>query len=149
MKRLGLWLLALCMLLSLACAGGSANDVDDPNLGLYKATTMTYAGYELGVEDLFEEGFTIELKANSKCELVADGDKANGKWTLNGTDFTVKGGGIDCAGTLEDGVMKLQYDEDVLITLVNDAYETPSSAAQSASSGATIGSSGDTQTAGT
>ena len=126
MKRTAAILLALVMALSLiACTGSSDPKSSDPNLGLYEATTMEYMGFSVGVSDLFEQGFSIELKANGKCVLNADGKTANGKWTLDGRDFTVKGGGLDCTGTLENGVILLQYDDDVTITLVNGSYRAP------------------------
>ncbi len=137
MKRISALWLALLLLLSLfGCSSDDAAKTDDPNLGVYKATTMTYSGFTMDVTDLFEDGFTIELKSNGKCTLTVDGDSANGKWTLDGTAFTVNGGGIDCTGTLKDGTMVLQYDEDTTITLVNDAYQTP--APQTAPEGASF-----------
>jgi len=137
MKRISALWLALLLLLSLfGCGSDDTAKTDDPNLGIYKATTMSYSGFTMDVTDLFEEGFTIELKPNGKCTLTVDGDSASGKWTLDGTAFTVSGGGLDCTGTLKEGTMSLQYDEDTIITLVNDAYTPP--APQTASEGASF-----------
>ncbi len=123
MKKILSCLLAMLLLLTcVGCSGGK--DDDDPNLGLYTAKTAEYSGVTLNVDQFFKEGFTIELKSGGKCKLTADGETANGKWTLDGTAFTVKGGGIDCDGTLENGVIHLNYDG-VVFNLVNESYQAP------------------------
>lgn len=116
-KFLSLMLAVLLLTLAVACSSGDDND---PNLGLYTAKTAEYSGVTLNVDQFFEQGFTIELKSGGKCKLFADGESANGKWTLEGTKFHVKGGGIDCDGTLENGVMSIDYDG-VIFNLVKEA----------------------------
>ena len=124
-------LLAVSLALSLTACGSDAQS--DPNAGVYTAVTAKAMGIEMPVGDLFGEGFSIELKDKGKCAITADGKKANGKWTLDGSAFTVKGGGIDCAGTLENGAIVL---EDVMgmgvtLTLVREgasaSLDTPAS----------------------
>ena len=123
MKKFLSCLLAALLLLSIAgCSSG--DDKNDPNLGVYTAKTAEYSGFTLSVDEFFEKGFTIELKSGGKCKLTADGESANGKWTLDGTAFHVTGGGIDCDGTLENGVMRLDYDG-VVFNLVNEDYAAP------------------------
>ena len=126
MKRIWILLVALCLLLGAACDKTPDGANADPNLGLYTATTAEMWGMEMGVGDLFGQGFTIELKANGKCALQVDGKKANGKWTLDGADFTVSGG-VDCSGTLSEGVMMLEnvLGMGVQLKLVNEAYQAP------------------------
>ena len=106
-KLLSCLLAALLVLTFLGCSGGKD---DDPNLGLYTAKTAEYRGVTVDVSEFFEQGFAIELKSGGKCKLTADGTSANGRWTLDGTAFHVNGGGIDCDGTLENGVIRLNYD---------------------------------------
>ncbi len=128
MKKLLTCLLAALLLMSfLGCSSG---DADDPNLGVYTAKTAEYSGFTVDVNQFFEKGFTIELKSGGKCKLTADGESANGKWTLEGTKFHVNGGGIDCDGTLEKGVIRLDYDG-VVFNLVNEAYAAPAAQAPS------------------
>jgi len=99
--------LAICaaMLLSLAACGGGKQT--EPNTGLYKAMFAEMMDVEMKVTDIFAQGFTIELFDKGKCKMTIDGKSANGKWTLNGTDFTIKGGGLDCVGMLEEGAIYL------------------------------------------
>ena len=106
-KFLSVLLAALLLVLAIGC---SAGDDDDPNLGVYTAKTAEYSGFTVNVDQFFEQGFSIELKSGGKCKLTADGKTASGKWTLDGTAFHVNGGGIDCDGTLENGVIRLDYD---------------------------------------
>ena len=124
-KILSLMLAVLLLTLALGCSSGDDND---PNLGVYTAKTAEYGGFTLDVGQFFEKGFTIELKSGGKCKLTADGESANGKWTLEGTKFHVKGGGIECDGTLENGVMSIDYDG-VVFNLVNEAYAAPAAQA--------------------
>ena len=126
-KILSLMLAVLLLALAVACSSGDDND---PNLGVYTAKTAEYSGITLNVDQFFEKGFTIELKSGGKCKLTADGESANGKWTLEGTKFHVNGGGIDCDGTLENGVMSIDYDG-VVFNLVNEAYAAPAAQAPS------------------
>ena len=113
-KKITASLLALVMLISviaLSACGSKDADSNDPNLGIWNATTGEMLGMSMDISDFFGEGFIIELKSGGKCTLTVDGEKANGKWTLDNGIFTVKGGGIDCEGTLENGSLVL---EDVL-----------------------------------
>lgn len=142
MKRFLAFSLTILLFFAVGCGSdGKDNDVNDPNLGVYTAKTITSSGFTLNAADFFEEGFTIELKANGKCMLKVDGESANGKWTLDGTDFTVKGGGIECAGKLENGVIDLQYDEETVITLVNPDYKAPAPAVSTAETSSSVSSS--------
>ena len=100
--------------------GGGSDKSDDPNLGVWKATTGEMFGISVDLDDVYENGFTIELKAKGKCSLNIDGKKANGSWTLEGSAFTVKGGGLDCEGKLENGKLIL---EDVLGSGLNLVFE--------------------------
>ena len=127
-KILSLMLAVLLLALALGCSSG--DDKNDPNLGVYTAKTAEYSGITLNVDQFFEKGFTIELKSGGKCKLTADGKSANGKWTLEGTKFHVKGGGIECDGTLENGVMSIDYDG-VVFNLINEAYAAPAAQAPS------------------
>ena len=65
MKKTIALLLALGMLLCLSACGGSAEP--DPNAGLYEAVSATALGYTIPVEDVFEEGFSLELKNGGKA----------------------------------------------------------------------------------
>ena len=99
----------LVLILSVATLAGCAAKVDpsDPNQGLWKATSAEMLGVSMEASEMFGKGFTIELRDKGKCSLNVDGKKANGTWTLDGSAFTVKGGGLDCEGTLSGGKIVL------------------------------------------
>ena len=101
-------ILAIVLIAVFAGKGGNAPASTDPNLGVYNATTAEMWGVEMEVSDFWEKGFSIELKDNGKCAMEVDGTKSNGKWTLEDGAFHVKGGGVDCDGTLANGVMTLE-----------------------------------------
>lgn len=117
-----------CMVLSLvmmalSACGGSNIGEDDPNLGVYEAKTAEMSGIKLGVKDVFEDGFTIELKKKGKAHLQSGDEGGNFKWTLEGDRFHGEGGGATFDGTLKDGVLTLEnvQDSGVTLTLVCDA----------------------------
>ena len=111
MKKFITFVIVFMLVISMVACGGAKVDPNDPNQGMWRATTGEMFGLEANIEDFFEQGFTIELKAKGKCTLTVDGKKANGTWALNNGAFTVKGGGINCQGRLENGKLTL---EDVL-----------------------------------
>ena len=130
MKKIIALLVAVLLLFSLAACGGKV-DSSDPNQGLWKAKSGEMMGLSMEVEDFFGEGFTIELQSNGKCALNVDGSKANGTWTLENGAFTVKGGGLDCSGRLENGFLTLENVLDMGLTLI---FEKEGSAGGSATS---------------
>ena len=98
-------------------AGGKVDENADPNLGLYNAVTAEMMGFEMGVEDLWANGFSIELQEKGKALLNIDGTEGKAKWSLEDGEFNVKGGGLDCSGTLENGEMVLENVMDMGVTL--------------------------------
>lgn len=109
--------LSLIMLVSLAACGGGGEQTD-PNAGIYTAVYGEMLGIEVEASEIFEDGFTIELRDNGKCVMKIDGESAKGKWTLDGTDFTIKGGGLDSSGWLEDGALYLENVMDMGVSLL-------------------------------
>ena len=105
MKRLKYLLAAGIAAVSLcACGDGEATE---PGTGVYVAKTGSAMGIEMSVEDVFEEGFKLDLRDNGKGRIYVDGEDARFKWTLDGTDFSGEGGGAELSGTMKDGVIEL------------------------------------------
>lgn len=98
-------LIAVVLLVAKNLGGAAASD--NPDLGLYNAASAEMFGVEVDVADMWEKGFTVELKEKGKCAIAVDGENANGKWTLEDGALHISGGGLDCDGTLENGVMTL------------------------------------------
>ena len=119
LRKILMIVLVTILVLTLGACGGKVNP-DDPNQGLWKATTGEMFGISVDIEEMFAKGFTIELQDKGKCAIFADGKKSNGSWTLDGSAFTVKGGGMNCKGTLTNGVIIL---EDVLGMGLNLIFE--------------------------
>jgi len=116
MKKITCILLMCAMLCGLAACGGDTSS--DPNLGKWTAATAEMLGISMGVDTVFDGGFTVELKAKGKCTLVVSGAKGNGTWTLENGVFSMKSSGETYTGTLQNDVLTL---EDVMgsgLTLV-------------------------------
>ncbi len=103
MKRFFALMMALMILLALTACGESESD--DPNCGVYYAATGEMFGISVKIEDIYSDGFGVELKGKGKCEIHVDGQDAKGTWTIEGNAFTLEAGGVELSGTLEDGVM--------------------------------------------
>ncbi len=122
MKKIFALLLIFAMLLSLAACG---SEEPDPNAGLYEASTASYGGLVISLDNVFPNGFSLELKNGGKATFHYDGKDYGMKWTLEGESFHASGGGAELDGTLSNGVMQLidVLDSGIDITLVNADYE--------------------------
>ena len=107
--------------------GGGKTTADSADLGRYVARSGEMNGISISIDDLWDEGFTIELKEKGKAAINIDGEKGTAKWTLDGDRFTIKGSGVDCSGTLSNGVLTLEnaMDSGVTLTFTRDGAELP------------------------
>lgn len=125
-------LLVFLAMMTVLLVGCGNDDADDPNLGVYKAKSAEMSGFKVGVEEVFEGGFIIELKKKGKAHLEADGeDGGTIKWTLDGNKFHAEGGGAELDGTLSDGVMVLENVMDSGMTLYLECDEIIAAASSS------------------
>ncbi|MBR0173433.1 MAG: hypothetical protein IJQ21_11670 [Lachnospiraceae bacterium] len=101
----------LVLFMSAALAACSAKAEPDENSGLYEAVSAKTRGIEVGLDDVFDEPMSIELKDGGKAVFSYEGKDYNMKWSRTGHTFEASGGGAELSGTLRDGVMEI---EDVL-----------------------------------
>ena len=101
----------LAVMLVALVTGCSAKAVPDENSGLYEAVSAKAYGLEVGLDDVFDEPMSIELKDGGKAVFSYEGKDYNMKWSRSGRRFEASGGGAELSGTLRDGVMEI---EDVL-----------------------------------
>ena len=112
--------LALIGIAVLAFGGSGRSAANDPNLGLYKATTASMYGMDFDLDEIFEGGFTIELQNGGKCRIQAGENKGNGTWSLENGVLSLNDGTSTIEGKIEDGVIVLEnmLDMGLDITLV-------------------------------
>ena len=115
--------LALILLAFFAHRSGGAAKSSDPNLGVYRATLVEMYGMQLDPDDIYEEGFLIELKPDGTCEISSDGDKGKGKWTLEDGQVTIDDGHSTITGTLSNGVLKLENMLDMGLDITMEKQE--------------------------
>ena len=125
MKKIIALLLVIVMLLSLtACGGGEP----DPNAGIYQGIRGEMDGIVLTMEELYPGESYLELKSGGKANLVLEGDKITGKWTLEGEKFNLVVEGEDCPGTLKDGIVTFDFTGiGMFLTFAKDGVEVPPS----------------------
>lgn len=113
MKKLLAFLLALCLCFSLCACGESKgrdrDDDDDPNLGKYYGVQGEMDGFVMSMEELYPGESYLELKSGGKAVLVLEGDKIRGTWTVDDEEFMLEVDGEECPGTLEDGVIVIDF----------------------------------------
>ena len=114
--------LALIGILFFATRGGGK--ADDPNLGVYKAATVEMYGMQLNADDIYQNGFTIELKSNGVCEINSDGQKGRGKWTLEDDKITIDDNHSVITGTLSNGVLTLENMLDMGLNMIMEKQES-------------------------
>ena len=88
--------------------GGS--DEDDSYLGVYVASYATYEGTRIEIDDLWNNGCTVELFANGKCEVVTDETYySTYSYTLDDDgEIVIKNSEEEVKGTLLKGVLTLE-----------------------------------------
>ena len=115
-------LLAVMMVFLFGC-GSKSSAPDDPNIGVYVAKSASMSGITVGVEEVFEGGFTFELKNKGKAKCTFDNESGNLKWSHEGNKFHAEGEGAVFDGTIVDGVMVLENVMDSGLTLTLECDE--------------------------
>ena len=110
-KSIALILALILGITLLAGCGGGANS-NDPNIGKWTAVSASAMGMEIGVADVFENGCSVELKANGKCVLDLNGEKTNAKWTFENGVLTIDEKGDEVYGKIENDVLTLTIPDD-------------------------------------
>ena len=124
MKRILAILLTLAMLLSLAACGGG----DDPNAGVYTGTKAEMMGMEMSMDEIYAGENSLQLKSGGKGTITLEGDSFGLKWALDGESLTLTIDGVDCTGTLKNGVIKIDFmNMGVLLTFEKEDGSTDGS----------------------
>ena len=123
---------------------GGDGDTDDPAYGVYVASYGTYAGSRVEIEDMWPNGFSIELLSKNKCRVMVDGETETCRYELESDgeieidlqgDEDLEGWLVDNRLTLEDvmdfGVNLVFYKEGTAAPAVKEpaATEAPVSTA--------------------
>lgn len=124
-KAIAIVLLAVMILGLLAACGGSKDSGDKKFLGTYKFSKlgdMTVQEYADLIEMSLEEAqnfMTLELKSGGKGVFSTDDDPTDITWKVDGEKLVLTGtnddGSVDSIeGTIKDGVIVLQFDDEVI-----------------------------------
>ena len=107
---------------------GGGSDADNPDCGLYTAQYGMGYGSRVEITDMWEKGFTMELRPNGTCKVVVDGVRdswdyflgEDGSLVVDADDETLR-------GTLANGVLTLTdvFDSGIDIVFTKDGVEAP------------------------
>jgi len=64
-------------------------------------------GMELDPDDIFEHDVTLELKSNGRFELLAEGEKGNGRWDTEDGKISLTSSDADISGTVSGDTIVL------------------------------------------
>ena len=98
--------LAVVAVLLISLLGGGSDKKAPEELGRYEAVSCMMDGEEVELD-----GEWIELMAKGKAEVYLLEETYEGKWSLDGDEFTFTQAGTDYTGTLEDGVLTLEFED--------------------------------------
>ena len=126
MKRAIAIILALAMILSFSACVGGGGKANDPNVGKYIGYQVDIFGWE-PIDKMYDLGENyVELNTGGKGVFCLNGEKTNVKWKLDGENLTMTSQGIDCTGTLKDGVIITDYfGVDMMISFLKEGMPIP------------------------
>ena len=104
MKKSICVVLLVAMLLTLPACGSKP----DPNCGVYEARIGTVDGITVSVQQVYENGFSVELKDGGKAVLKIDGEDYRLTWKCEGDRLTIEAKDTSFHGTLSEGMMVLE-----------------------------------------
>ncbi len=116
-------LVVLIVVLALVLGGkGGKNDIT----GIYYGHSVDLFGETVPMDTVYPDDSSIELKKGGEAIFTLDGDSFPGTWELTGTDFVLDFQGILCPGTLEDGVITIDYMEmGMMMVFAKEGAEVP------------------------
>jgi len=109
--------LIVVAVLLISMLGGGSDQKTAEEIGLYNAVSCVMEDEEVELD-----GEWIELMAKGKAEVYLMEETYEGKWSLDGDEFTFEQAGTEYTGTLEDGVLTLEF-EDLEYTFVKEGME--------------------------
>jgi len=110
MKKALLVVMVMAVLFCLVGCGGGKND--DPNVGMWKATSISMLGMDLGVDDVFNSDVTIELKSNGRFEMIVDGETGAGTWDVSDGTLNLSSSDANISGKITGTTLVIENIED-------------------------------------
>lgn len=119
-----------------ACGGNGGESKNDPNLGKYIGDQIEILDWE-PIDEVYDAGENyIELQSGGKGIFCLDGDSTKITWKLDGENLTMTAEGMDCTGTLVDGVITTDFfGMDMTMTFVREGASAPDPASSTAPEG--------------
>lgn len=118
MKRAFCACLTLLLVLALCACGGTAEE-SSPYAGTWTAAAAAYGETEVPIEDVFTDGFSVELKSNGVCQLTLGEQSDPATWSAVDGAITISDGETDFLGTIDETAMVLDI-SGMTITLTRE-----------------------------
>jgi len=116
MRKFSLIVLALVFVFCLVGCGDDKSD--DPNVGLWKAVSVSAFGMDMSVADVFEGDVTLELKPNGKFVFIAAGETGTGSWNIEDGNIDLRASDGNLSGTATGDTITLVNIEETGVDIV-------------------------------
>lgn len=99
--------LVLFLLIFAFCLSSCAHDYEE-HVGVYSCAALSLDGEDFALEDIYPNGFELELLSYGQAWLDINGEAVYGRWSIEGERLTLDIAGELSEGTLSEGVCVLE-----------------------------------------
>ena len=102
---------------------------NDPVLGIWTAYAVEVFDDLMDIISFYASGATLDLEANGNCATIFNGNDAEGKWDISGSELSFNIGGVEYEGSYEDDVLMFDMMNGLVLYFTKDGNPPAGSSA--------------------